>query len=302
MRSIKIKSIAACLFISALTVKATAQQIFKISQYMENSFIHNPAAVGANGFGTVGGAFRSQWAGIDGSPKTVLLFADKYFDAQNTGAGIVLYSDKTGPTSRSGGELNLSYSVKLDEKGTKLMLGLGGQVLQFKVDKDKIAEYIPNDPLLASSGSTVKGDASAGVYLHSPKFNIGISAKQLIQPKLNFIKSNTNEEGKLYRHFFLMANYNIRTDEANVLVPHVEVRYQPNAPVDYEGGIMLVHKDFLHFGVSAHYKQDYTIFAGLKIDHKFFIGYAYDAYIHPISIFDNGNGAHELSLRYSFIR
>jgi type IX secretion system PorP/SprF family membrane protein len=170
-----------------------------------------------------------------------------------------LYTDKTGPTSRSGGELNLSYSVKLDGKGTKLMLGLGGQVLQFKVDKDKISEYIPNDPLLASSGSTIKGDANVGVYLHSPKFNVGISAKQLLQPKLNFVKTASNEDGKLYRHYFLVANYNIRTDESNVLVPHVEVRYLPNAPIDYEGGIMLVHKDFLHFGVSAHYRQDYTL-------------------------------------------
>jgi type IX secretion system PorP/SprF family membrane protein len=302
MYSIKIKSFTAFLFIAVLIIKADAQQVFKISQYMENSFIHNPAAAGANGVGTVGGAFRSQWAGIDGSPTTAILFADKYFDAKNTGVGVILYSDKTGPTSRSGGEINLSYSVKLDEKDKKLMFGLGGQVLQFKVDKDKIAEYIPNDPLLASSGSTIKGDASAGVYLHTPKYNIGISAKQLLQPKLDFVKSATNIEGKLYRHFFLIANYNIRTDEANVLIPHFEVRYQPNAPLDYEGGILLVHKDFVHFGVSAHYKQDYTLFTGLKIDHKFSIGYAYDLFSHPINTFDGGSGAHELSLRYFFIK
>src|SRR5258705_4872218 len=100
-----------------------------------------------------------------------------------------------------------------------------------------------------------------------------------------------------------MANYTIRTDESNVLIPHVEARYQPNAPLDYEGGIFLVHKDFFHFGVSAHYKQDYTIFTGLKIDHKFLIGYAYDIYNHPLNnAFDNGSGAHELLLRYFFIK
>ena len=302
MHSIKIKSFAAFLLIAVIAVPAAAQQVFKISQYMENSFIHNPAAVGANGVATVGGVFRSQWSGIAGSPTTVILFGDKYFDTKNTGVGVMLYSDKTGPTSRTGGELNFSYSVKLDDKGKKLMIGLGAQVLQFKVDKDKIAEFIPNDPLLASSGSTIKGDMSAGLYLHAPNFNIGVSAKQILQPKLNFIKSATNEDGRLYRHFFLTANYIIRTDEDNVLIPHFELRYQPNAPADYEGGIMLVHKDFIHFGVSAHYRQDYTVFAGIKIDHKFTIGYAYDVYNNPISTFDGGNGVHELSLRYFFVK
>jgi type IX secretion system PorP/SprF family membrane protein len=303
MYSIKIKIIATTLLTVALSVNAVAQQIFKVSQYMENSFIHNPAAVGAGAVTTVGGVFRSQWAGIDGSPKTMLLFGDTYIPSKNTGVGVVLYSDKTGPTSRTGGNFNISYSVKLDGDDKKrLMMGLGAEVIQFKVDKDKIAEFIPNDPLLASSGTTIKGDASAGVYLRTPKLSVGIAAFQLIQPKLNFVKSATNVDGKLYRHFFFTASYRIITDESNVLLPHAEVRYQPNAPADYEAGIMLMHKDFLHVGVSGHYKQDYTIFAGVKIDHKFTIGYAYDLYNHPLNTFDGGNGAHELSLRYCFIK
>src|SRR5436190_1084668 len=193
MYSVKIKIVTATVLTVALSVNAVAQQIFKVSQYMEHSFIHNPAAVGANDITTVGGVFRSQWAGIDGSPKTVILFGDTYIPSKNTGLGMVLYSDKTGPTSRTGGNFNISYSVKLDaEDKKKLMMGLGAEVIQFKVDKDKIAEYIPNDPLLASSGSTIKGDACAGIYLKTPKLSIGAAAFQLLQPKLDFVKSSTN--------------------------------------------------------------------------------------------------------------
>jgi type IX secretion system PorP/SprF family membrane protein len=302
MHSLKIKSVAACLITAAMAVPATAQQVFKVSQYMENNFVHNPAAAGANDVTTVGGVFRSQWSGIAGSPQTIFLFGDTYFDAKNTGVGVVLYSDKTGPTSRSGGDIDFSYSVKLDDKGKKLMLGLGAQVLQFKVDKDKIAEFIPNDPLLASSGSAIKGDASAGLYFKTPKLTIGFAARQLLQPKLNFIKSATNEEGKLYRHYFFNGSYRIRTDEDNVLIPHFELRYQPNAPADYEGGLLLEHKDLIRVGVSVHYRQDFTLFAGLKINHKFSIGYAYDTYNNPVNLFEGGNVAHELSLRYFFIK
>ena len=302
MHSLKIKSLAVVLVTVVVSVPAIAQQVFKVSQYMDHSFIHNPAAVGANGVTTAGGVFRSQWSGIEGSPTTGILFADTYIDSKNTGLGIILYSDKTGPTSQSGGEFNVSYSVKLNEKDAKLMMGLGAQVLQFKIDKSKIADFIPNDPLLASSATTIKGDASAGLYLKTPKLTIGVSARQILQPKLDFIKSSTNVEGMLYRHYFFNASYRIATDEANVLIPHFELRYQPNAPADYEGGIMLVHQDFLNFGVSIHHKQDYTVFAGVKINHKFTIGYAYDVYNTPIDTFDGGNGAHELSLRYFFTK
>lgn len=299
MQSINLKRFIVFSAVVFFCSNAQAQQLMKISNYMDHNFINNPAAVGANGNTTFGATYRSQWSGIEGGPTTAIVFGDTYFSKMNTGAGIVLYSDKTGPTSRSGGELNLSYSVKLDEAGDKrFMIGLGAQVIQFKVDKAKIADAIPNDPLLASSGNTIKGDANAGIYYRSKTWNIGFAAKQLVQPKLNFIKTAANPQGKLYRQYMATAYYNIKTDESNVLQPHLEVRFQPNAPTDYEGGLTLYHKDMFHIGGSYHYKQAYTIFAGLKLMHKFSINYAYDVYNNPVGIFETGYAAHEIMLRY----
>jgi len=182
------------------------------------------------------------------------------------------------------------------------MIGIGGQVIQFKVDKSKIADAIPNDPLLASSGSTIKGDANAGIYYRSNTLNIGVSAKQLIQSRLNFIKTNANPEGRLYRQYTATASYDIKTDESNILQPHAEIRYQPEAPIDYEAGLTLYHKDMFHFGGSYHYKQAYTLFAGIKILHKFSINYAYEAYTAPVGLFETGYSAHEIMLRYFFVK
>jgi type IX secretion system PorP/SprF family membrane protein len=300
MKSLIIKS-GATVLLAAATFTTGAQQIFKISQYMDRSFIHNPAAAGANGITTIGAMYRTMWSGISGGPKTGILFGDTYFASKNTGMGVVLYTDNTGPTSRTGAEFNLSYSVKLNGADDKrLMMGLGAQVLQFKVDKEKIAQAIAGDPLLSSSGTAIKGDGSAGIYLRTPGLNLGVSVKQLIQPKLNFVKSTTNPEGMLYRHYFFTGSYNIKTDEDNTLIPHFEVRYQPNAPADYEGGVLLDHKDLIRIGFSMHYKQSYTAFAGVKLAHRFSIGYAYDVYNQPLSYFDNGNAGHEIVLRYFF--
>lgn len=303
MKCLKIKYQILFLVAAFFSRGTQAQQLYKISNYMDHNFIANPAVVGANGYTTVGAAYRNQWSGIEGGPTTAVFFADTYFSKMNTGLGIVAYSDKTGPTSRTGGELNLSYSIKFDNTNNKrLMIGLGGQVIQWKVDKSKIAAAIPNDPLLASSGTATKIDGNAGIYYRSNTFNMGFAAKQLVQPKLNFIKSTANPQGRLYRQYTAAAFYNIKTDEANVLQPHVEVRYQPEAPTDYEGGITLYHKDMLHIGGSYHYNQAYTLYAGVKIMHKFSINYAYDVYTQPVGVFETGYAAHEIMLRFFFVK
>lgn len=276
-----------------------AQQIFKLSQYTQHNFLYNPAAAGANDEASIGATYRKMWSGMPGGPQTTLLYGDKYFAKKKTGIGISLYTDKTGPTSRTGGQANISYSVEMGNE-RRLMFGLAGTVLQYRIDKESFSHYIPNDPLLASDGTEIKGDAAAGIYYRSNTFNAGVSVQQLVQSKLNFVKSSSNPEGRLYRHYFVMANYNWRTDESNVLVPNVLLKYLPNTPVDFEGGVRLEHKDLIWVGFNYHYKQSYSAFAGLKVDHKLAIGYALDVYNTPLSVFDDGGTAHEISLRYYF--
>ena len=278
-----------------LTVKA--QQIFKISQFVQHNFIYNPAAAGAQESPSVGVAYRKMWSGMPGGPQTTLLYGDKYFSDKKTGIGMVLYSDKTGPTSRTGGQIDLSYSIDLNE-GKRLMFGLAGMFMQYRIDRVSFAHYIPNDPLLAGDGTEMKGDAAAGVYYRSNKLNIGFSAQQLLQSKLNFIKTASNTEGKLYRHYFLAGHYNWKTDDENVLVPNFMVNYVPNFPAEVEAGVRLEHKDFLYVGLNYHYNQSFGAFLGVKTKKHLSIGYAYEQYRTPLSVFEDGGGAHEISLRY----
>jgi type IX secretion system PorP/SprF family membrane protein len=297
---ISIKNIRRIGFVGIIiftTTISNAQQIFKISQYTQHNFLVNPAAAGANDVASIGATYRKMWTGIPGGPQTALVYGDKYIAAKKTGFGAALYSDKTGPTSRTGVQANLSYSIELENK-SRLQFGIGANVLQFKIDKTSFAHYIPNDPLLANDGTEIKGDAAIGVYYKSPTLNIGLSVQQIMQSKLNFVKTNANPEGKLYRHYFLMISDNIKTDESNILIPNLLIKYLPNAPIDMEAGVTLQHMDLFWVGINLHYKQSFTALAGVKIKDKFSIGYAYDMYKTPLSLFDEGGGAHEVTLRY----
>jgi type IX secretion system PorP/SprF family membrane protein len=295
----RIKLLLSVLFFCLFTIGAKAQQIFEISQYIQHSFLYNPAAAGAGDEPSIGAVYRSQWSGIDGGPKTVLLFGDKYFEKEKVGVGATLYSDVTGPTSRTGGQVALSYSIDF-QNGKRLMFGLAGRVLQFNVDKSKLELGDMGDPLLRSSTNKLTGDADAGIYYKSPTLNAGIAADQLIQSKLNLI-DGSKKSGQLYSHYYLSADYHIKVDEDNVLIPNVLFQYLPNAPIEFLGGMRLEYADLLWIGFSYHSQQSFTAFAGFKVDHTLAIGYAYELYNTPISLFDGGGGAsNELMLKYYF--
>jgi len=276
------------------------QQAYKISQFSQHNFLYNAGAAGAADQASVGLAYRSQWSGIDGGPKTAIGFGDVYFEGPNLGTALVLYNDKTGPTSRTGGQLNVSYSLDFTPE-KRLQLGLGVDVLQYKIDLGKLGTYIPNDPLLASSGSVTKADAAFGVYYRSPTFSGGISVQNLLQTKLGLVKtSGATTDGRLYRHYYAMANYRIVVDEKSVLTPNAMIRYLPNAPTEFEAGLRYEYDDMISFGFNYVCRQLFSMQAGVKIAHQFSIGYAYELYNTPVSQFSEGGNAHELFLRYFF--
>ncbi len=298
MRKILFSILCAC----GATGIACAQTAYKISQFAQHNFLYNAGAAGAASQASVGLAYRSQWSGIDGGPKTMIGFGDAYFEKPNLGSSLVLYNDKTGPTSRTGGQLSISYSLDFTPE-KRLQLGLGVDVLQYKIDLGKLGTYIPNDPLLASAGSVTKADAAFGIYYRSPTFSGGISVQNLMQTKLGLVKTSAAmTDGRLYRHYYAMANYRWVVDDKSVLIPNVMFKYLPNAPMEFEGGLRYEFDDLLNFGFDYVYRQLFSMQAGVKVAHCFSIGYAYELYNTPISQFADGGKAHELFLRYYFAK
>lgn len=295
----KIKIIPVFLLCLVCVGHSKAQQIFSMSQFMQHNFIYNPAAAGASDQASLGITYKKMWTGIEGGPRTTMLYADKYFEALNTGGGLILYNDVTGPITRSGVEGCVSYGIYTSDYN-QLKFGLSGQLLQERIDKAAVQKYIPDDPLLATAGSSTTGDAAFGVYYTTPKLNIGVSAKQLIQSKLNFIKTTTLNESRLYRHYYVMGSYNYQLDSQNILIPNFIIKMAAHSPFDFEAGARLEHKKLLWFGINYHYQQYYSAFLGFNINKKVSLGYAYDQYRTPLSIFDEGGGSHELSLKYYF--
>ena len=161
-----------------------------------------------------------------------------------------------------------------------------------------------NDPVLASSENRFKFDAGAGVAFTGKKLQVGVSVSQLIQSKLDLYTGNLQrtEEGRLYRHYYLHGNYKWNVDGNTTIVPNILFIYLPNAPLEVQGGARVEHKQLFFWGVAFRARQSWMLSAGVHIKKKFTVGYCFDIYNTPLSVYDKGSSAHEVLLRYDFLK
>jgi len=109
-----------------------------------------------------------------------------------------------------------------------------------------------------------------------------------------------NEEARLYRHFYLHGSYQWQVDESTRIIPHFLVIYLPNAPTELQAGARVEHRDLFWWGLSLRARQSWMLSAGVKVQKKMTIGYSFDIYSTPLSVFDKGPNAHELLVRYQW--
>lgn len=292
----------AVLILAALV--SNGQQLTASSFYDMYGPLHNPATAGSNKYGQLGGLFRTQWSGMPGAPQTGMLFGNAYLPGAKLGIGGYLYNDVTGPTTRNGLQAAIAYHIPM-KNDASFSLGLEARVQQFSYDRKQLQGSLgPNDPVIQGNENRIKGDAGFGVAYTSKKLQVGASVSQLIQSKLNLYEGagTPNEEAMLYRHYYLHGNYSWNVDNVTKIVPNLLFIYLPNAPLEVQGGVRVVHNDLFWYGLTWRANQAWLVSAGVKIKERFNIGYSFDIYTTPLSIYDKGSNGHEIMLRYDFIK
>ena len=295
--------IAAALISSAAASKA--QQLHSSSFYDMQGILQNPGLAGVHQDneikGVAGATYRQQWTEISGAPRTFTAFGSFELPKFKAGIGGYLYSDKTGPTSRTGVALQFAKHVRFNDGGV-FSLGLEARLQQYSIDMSKLSESLGSDPVLGAKDNRMKFDAGFGLAYTNKHWQFGASVSQLVQSKLDVYTGNLNrtEEAKLYRHYYFTGRYNWDVDSHTTISPNVMVTYLPNAPTEVVGGVRVEHNKLLWWGLGYRSTQSWMLSAGLNINQKFSLGYAFDIYTAPISSFDGGHNAHEFLLRFNF--
>lgn len=280
-----------------------AQQIQMSSLADMQGLFYNPSMAGVNQKLAMGVTYRTQWTGTTGNPKTATAFGSFDLPEHKIGLGGYIFNDQTGATSRTGIEVAFAKHLPINDNA-QFSIGIEGRGVQYSIDVAKLSQTLGNDPVLNSGGNKFKADAGFGISYSSKKLQLGASVSQLIQSKLGFYSGSLSptEEGKLYRHYYFHGNYKWTVDDAAVIIPSFLVVYLPNAPMEFQGEVRMEHSEIFWWGVGARIHQGIILSAGVHIKKKFTVGYVFDIYNTPYSVYENGANAHELMLRYDLAK
>ena len=288
-----------------------AQQLPLYSQYMMNRFLINPAVAGSEGYTAFNLTAREQWIGLKHSPKTHAFSAQtrilrKSFISRGAsirkkgtsssrsgkvGLGGYIFNDQSGLVNRTG--LQLTYAYHISFRRGQLSFGLSGSFYQFRVDKEKIILYDPNDDLVNNFNNRLwVPDASIGVYYSDPRMYGGLSVSDLFQASFKF-GNQGYDNFRLLRHYYAIGGYNFELSDYLIFEPSFLLKASEvwSFQADITGK-MYIYDDYWA-GLSFRTGGALIIMGGLRID-KFYFGYAFDYTLSSIQ--RHSFGSHEFIL------
>ena len=299
MRKILHKQFFVSLAFCLLCKVGSAQQLPVFTQYIFNKYVFNPAVTGTEDNFSATANYRYQWQGITDAPRTYILSLHGPHKFKNFGLGGALYTDVTGPTSKTGMYLSYAYHIRVANE-TKLSLGLSGGLMQYSVDGTKINLASPGDLTLANTLMTrIVPDFGFGAYLYNKKFFCGISVPQFIQARLDFSDDGTQTLSNLTSHFYLNTGYTFQVNRDFSLEPSMMMRYVSPVIPQFDVAAKGIYKKNYFIGVMGRTQTGLSVLAGFQSTNgKFNFGYAYD--VNTVGISAYSSGSHELMVKATF--
>lgn len=286
------KSLLISILVVAIVSDSLSQQIALNSQYMFNDFSTNPAIAGTKNYAPLTFSFRRQWTGINEAPVTQNLLFHSHI-GMNTGAGVHIYNDVTGPTRRTGINAAFSYQVNTSD-ATRISFGLSAALTQFNLDRNKLITELPNDnALINGSFNQLIPDFNVGMRFYGTRHFVGLSAYNLLQSKTDWFDPTTTVTSTLDRVFFLNAGYLIPVNRKFEFEPSGLLRVMPNAPFSFDINARVILNDAYWLGFSYRYQDAISVMIGADFG-IIEAGYSYDIVTSNLSTYNSGS--HEVFL------
>ena len=247
------------------------QQIPLTSPLQELQHVWNPAftAPGTNLEAT--GYFRKQWVGFDNAPSTALVSIQYPFVDMNMSAGAVIISDKTGPVSKLGLQLNYAYKLReIFKDDDHLAIGINGYFYQYRFNPENELVNQQGDPLLNGMTQT-KFNPSVGIgisyfsnteeFSRDDIFYFGFSTLQILPSELALESGQAPRE----RHYF----FNIGNKFFNYdfyLEPSVQVNYVNPEIINILLGMKYEMEETFWAGINYSSSNDVNLYGGVILN------------------------------------
>lgn len=277
--------------------EAYSQQKAHFTQYISNELLINPAYAGTEGALSVALFHRSQWSEIEGAPTTQSFTAHSLFKSKNVGLGLSVVNDKIGIHGILTANTSYAYRIQL-KRDTYFSFGLQFGINQLKSDFNSLANQIQNanDPKIYSSNlSRTNFEFGSGIYLKSPRVNLGISIPNMLREK---IQTDSIDYSLPNNNVYFLGRYKIPLSNNVTFQPGILVTYIPGLPVSYDINLATVINEVLLLGASYRPEESVSAIIQAMFTPQFKIGYAYD---YPLASESSiGSNSNEFMISYLF--
>lgn len=315
-----IKYLTASIIVLLFALKSNAQQVYQLSQYLQNLYVLNTATAGLHDYTEVNMSYRKQWVGINNSPTTYYLSVNtpigKRIEINPQSSSVRISSpaaynsvtrksyhavggyiaqDSYGPYTLQLASLSYTFHLPLTrDLSISFSPSVGYRNVMFNQDK-AVVEFGGDptyDAYVSTRGNSAQMDVNAAFWLYHPKFFVGYSSAQLVQDRLKLTNQITFEE--LKAHHNLIAGYNHKINRNLTLTPSVLLRYVDQAPFAFDLNFRLDYQDLYWAGLSYRNSNSIVAMIGLHLSNTLRFGYAFDFGL--TSIQTRNAGSHEVML------
>ena len=256
-----------CLF----APQAFSQQDPLYGLYLNNPLLINPAYSGINNNLTAFTGYRNQWAGFDGSPKTLNAGGHLSLWQNKLGAGLVVVSDKIGENTNTQVTGTFAYKLPVGD-GKTLSFGMQAGFINYKVDPSQLTLQAPTDPVFAPVNQ-MKPNLGAGIMLKSDKYLVGLSVPRLINSSFDLggQKINVYEQ-----HYYLLGSYLFFINERIILKPSVLLKAVKGSPLSTDLNFNINFYRNYTAGIYTRNFNAYGLLLQFNFLEKFRIAYAFE--------------------------
>ena len=281
-----------------ISAVSNAQQDAQYTQYMYNTINVNPAYAGSRGVMSIFGLYRTQWVGLDGAPVTGTASINSPIENTNLGVGLSFVNDRIGPTEENTISADVSYSIKTSET-YKLSFGVKGTANLFNLDPTKLNTPTgQSDPLLQNLHNNFSPNVGAGVYFHSDKSYIGLSAPNFFETKR--YNDNSMAVYKERMNLYLIGGYVFDINANLKFKPAFLAKEVDGAPLQLDLSGNFLFNDKFVIGAAWRWSAAVSAMAGFQINDGLYIGYGYD--LETTKLANYNAGSHEIFLRFELFK
>jgi type IX secretion system PorP/SprF family membrane protein len=288
-----------CFFLFML--KVSGQQSPHFTQYMTNMSAFNPAYVTTTpAILNVGSLYRYQWAGIEGSPKTLTLFAHTPINNKiETGISLVSDNIGNGAKKETSFSADFTYILQLDEN-QKISFGVKAGFSSISTNFNGFrlnSGDVSTDNAFAENVNETVPNIGVGAYYFTDDYYLGISAPHLFSTKNNQEKKEINSLGTQKIHTYFTGGYVFDINESFKLKPAFMAILVAGAPVSVDLTANVLYNEKFELGASYRINDAVSVLMNVNVTPNLRIGYSYDYTVSNLSRFNSGS--HEIVLLYN---